>query len=399
MEKIPLLLMFLGHMWVDTSQGILPVALVRLREVFALTYFQVGMVTAILNFTSSVIQPLFGYVTDRYRLGWFVPWGIVWTALSMGFLGWAPSYVFILLLVGFAGIGTAAFHPRAMMAVFLVSGTRKGLGTAIFSTGGNLGFALGPLVGTLLVLGFGLHATVGLVPPGLLMALIILLYPGDFLKRRTPSRAASADPSGEKVDPIPWVPLTLVCLIVTLRAWVYMSFITYLPMFLQGQGVEIRRASLMLTVFLAGGAAAGLYGGHLSDRIGRRKVIVASMLLYPVFMSLAILSSEPWLWVLIGASGAALLASFSVTIVMAQELLPKYLGLASGLILGLGFGMGGLGVAVSGWIADMVGLYKTVWVLTLVPVLGSVMAASIRTPNLQTSPAASLSRDGKSQYP
>jgi len=378
--------MFLGHMWVDASQGILPVALVKLKEAFTLSYFQVGAVTAVLNFTSSVIQPLFGYVADRYRLGWFVPWGIVWTALSMGLLGWAPSYALILLLVGFAGLGTAAFHPRAMMAVSLVSGNRKGLGTAVFVTGGNLGFALGPVVGSFLVLGFGLHATLGLVAPGLVLALAILLYPADFLKRESPSRRAAAQALPAEATSTPWVSLILVCLVVTLRSWVYISFITYLPMFLQGQGVEIQKASLMLTVFLAGGAAAGLYGGHLSDRIGRIKVIIVSMLLYPLFMSMAILSEEPWLWVLIGASGAALLASFSVTIVLAQELLPRNLGLASGLILGLGFGTGGLGVAVSGLIADSVGLYKAIWILALVPSLGSVLAAFIRTPGTRATP-------------
>jgi FSR family fosmidomycin resistance protein-like MFS transporter len=381
MEKIPLLLMFSGHVWVDASQGILPVALIKLKESFALTYFQVGVVTAVLNFTSSVIQPLFGFVADRYRLGWFVPWGIVWTALSMGLLGWAPSYALILLLVGFAGLGTAAFHPRAMMAVSHVSGARKGFGTAVFVTGGNLGFALGPVVGSFLVLGFGLHATLGLVGPGLIIALAIFFYPGNFLKREISSPARASAGTHDNGASVPWFALILVCLIVTLRSWVYISFITFLPMFLQGQGVEIRRASLMLTVFLAGGAAAGLYGGHLSDRIGRIKVIVASMLLYPAFMSMAILSEEPWLWLLIGASGAALLASFSVTIVLAQELLPKYLGLASGLILGLGFGTGGLGVAVSGWIADTLGLYKAVWILAIVPVLGSVLAAFIRMPD------------------
>jgi len=106
------------------------------------------------------------------------------------------------------------------------------------------------------------------------------------------------------------------------------------------------------------------------------------LLLYPIFMSLMILSSGPVLWVLAAASGAALLASFSVTIVLAQEMLPRNLGLASGLILGLGFGMGGLGAAVSGWIADMIGLYKTVWILALVPALGSVIGAFIRTPKM-----------------
>jgi MFS transporter, FSR family, fosmidomycin resistance protein len=384
MEKIPILLMFLGHIWVDASQGILPVVLPKLKEALALNYFQVGLVVTVLNLTSSVIQPIFGYISDKIRTGWFVPVGILWTACTMGLLGWAPDYLSVVLLVGFAGLGTAAFHPRAMMVVNLVSGSRKGFGTAVFSTGGNIGFALGPMVGSVLVLGFGLHATIGLLGPGMLLALMIFFCPGDFLIREAPGKG-EVKSRAEGVHSILWGSLILTCLIVTLRSWVYISFITYLPMFLQEQGLSLKTGSLMLTVFLAGGAAAGLYGGHLSDRVGRRRVIVVSMLLYPIFMSLMILSSGPLLWVLAAASGAALLASFSVTIVLAQEILPRNLGLASGIILGLGFGMGGLGTAVSGWIADMVGLYKTVWILALVPVLGSVIGAFIRTPSLSLS--------------
>jgi FSR family fosmidomycin resistance protein-like MFS transporter len=384
MEKIPILLMFLGHLWVDTSQGILPIVLPKLKEALELNYFEVGLIVTVLNLTSSVIQPVFGYISDKIRTGWFVPVGILWTACMMGFLGWAPGYLSVLLLVGFAGLGTAAFHPRAMMVVHLVSGPRKGLGTAIFSTAGNLGFALGPMVGSLLILGFGLHATIGLLGPGLLLTLIIFLCPGDFLTRGAPGKVKTKTES-RGLRSILWVSLILTCLVVTLRSWVYLSFMTYLPLFMQEQGLPLTTGSLMLTVFLAGGAVAGLYGGHLSDRVGRSRVIVVSMLLYPIFMSLMILSRGPILWVLAAASGAALLASFSVTIVLAQELLPRNLGLASGLILGLGFGMGGLGAAVSGWIADMIGLYKMVWILALVPALGSLLGAFIRTPSLSTS--------------
>jgi FSR family fosmidomycin resistance protein-like MFS transporter len=379
MEKLPLILIFLGHVCVDTSQGILPVVLTKLKDLFDLDYFQVGLVMTILNITSSMIQPLLGYMADRFRTGWFVPWGILWTALCMGLLGWVPHYAFVLVLVAFAGFGTAAFHPRAMMAVSFISGNRKGFGTAVFSTGGNLGFALGPMVGSFLVLGLGIHATAGLVLPAILITFLILSYPGDFLKRESSSRRESAKETKTVAVPVPWGSLTLLCLIVTLRAWVYMSFITYLPMFLRGQGIGLRTGSFVLTVFLAGGAAAGLYGGHLSDRVGRKAVIIVSMLLYPAFASLMISSNGPWIWLLSCASGAALLASFSVTIVLAQELLPGYLGLVSGLILGLGFGMGGMGVAASGWIADRMGLYSTFWILALVPLLGSLMGALIKT--------------------
>lgn len=379
MEKIPLLLLFVGHVWVDTSQGILPVALAKLKEVFALNYFQVGLVMMVLNLTSSVIQPVFGYISDRLSIGWFVPLGILWTALTMGLLGWAPNYPSAVLLVGLAGLGTAAFHPRGMMAVYHVSGSRLGLGAAIFSTGGNLGFALGPMVGSLLILGFGLHATLGLVVPGVLLFAAIFFYPGDFLKRQPATLSSSPETSRQEHHPIPWASLTAVCLIVTLRSWVYVSLITFLPMFFQIKGVDLKSGSLMLTVFLAGGAAAGLYGGHLSDRIGRRIVIAASMLVYPILAGLLIVAGEPWLWLLSVVSGAALLASFSVTIVLAQELLPRHVGLASGLVLGLSFGTGGLGTALSGYLADMIGLHQTAWVLALAPLLCALLVLFIRT--------------------
>ena len=379
MQAIPILLMFLGHVWVDASQAILPVALVKLKELFSLSYFQVGLIVAVLNLTSSVIQPVFGYISDRISTGWFVPIGILWTSMAMGLLGWSINYPMAVFLVGLAGLGTAAFHPRAMMAVYSVSGSRLGFGAAIFSTGGNLGFALGPVIGSILILGFGLHATPGLVVPGALLCLIIFFYRGNFLRSAPAGREKSSRVVHKPLQKFPWGSLIAVCLIVTLRSWVYISFITYLPMFFQIQGIELKTGSLMLTVFLAGGAAAGLYGGHLSDRVGRRRVIAASMLLYPALASLMILSKGGWIWLLAGASGAALLASFAVTIVLAQELMPQYVGLASGLILGLGFGTGGLGSAFSGFLADRLGLYQVVWILALAPVLGAVLVAFIRT--------------------
>lgn len=385
MEKIPILLIFLGHLWVDTSQGILPIALVKLKELFDMNYFQMGLVTAILNISSSVIQPFFGYISDRYRLGWFLPYGILWTAVSMGLLGWAPSYGVLLLLVGLAGLGTAAFHPRGMMTVNLLSGSRKGFGAAIFSTGGNLGFALGPVIGGFLVLSLGLRSTIALIPPGILITLAILLYRRDLLHLDS-AHAKSAGAAGESLPPIPWVQLGLICLVITFRTWVSMSCITYLPIFLHGEGVPLESASLMLTGFLAFGAAAGLFGGHLSDRMGRKGVIIVTMLIFPVFASLMMLTRGPWLWVFTFASGAALMASFAVTVVLAQDLLPRRLGLASGLTLGFGFGMGGVGVALSGRIADSIGLHNTMWILVFVPVLGSIVTAFIKQAKKESMP-------------
>jgi MFS transporter, FSR family, fosmidomycin resistance protein len=380
MEKIPLLLMFLGHVAVDASQGILPVVVAKLKEVFGLSYFQIGLMMMLLNLTSSLIQPIFGIISDRFRTGWFIPAGILWTAVAMGMVGWAPNYPTAVLLVGLAGLGTAAFHPRAMMAVHLASGLKRGLGAAIFSTGGNLGFALGPVLGSLLVLGIGLHATAWLIPAGAALFLIIILHPGDFLNRTVRQDASARFAAASAAAGIPWISLIAVCLIVTMRSWVYMSSITYLPMLFQSRGIQLASGSLILTLFLACGAAAGLYGGHLSDRIGRKSVIVWSSILFPFFAVLMLTVKGPWIWILAGAAGASLLASFSVTIVLAQELLPRNLGLASGLILGLGFGTGGLGTALSGFLADNIGLTSTFWILAFAPPVGAALTVLVKVP-------------------
>ena len=380
MAKIPLLLLFLGHVWVDCSQGIFPVVAVKLKDLFELSYFQVGLMMMVLNISSSVIQPIFGFLSDRFRTGWFVPVGVLWTAIAMGLIGWAPHYWVAVTLVGLAGLGTAAFHPRAMMAVYHVSGNRRGFGAAVFATGGNVGFAVGPMLGSLLILGFGLHATLSLVPVGLLLFLFIIFYPGDYLRHDPTPPAASTATASVVETAIPWISLIAVCLIVTFRSWVYMSFITYLPMFFQQQGIQLKTGSLMLTVFLACGAAAGLYGGHLSDRLGRVRVTASTLLLYPFLAAMMLLSKGIWIWVFADASGAALLASFSITVVMAQELLPRHLGVASGLVLGLGFGTGGLGTALSGYLADHIGLYATFWILAAFPLLAAAMAFLIKMP-------------------
>jgi FSR family fosmidomycin resistance protein-like MFS transporter len=380
MEKIPLLLLFLSHLWVDASQNILPVVAPKLREVFDLSYFQIGLLMMVLNLTSSVIQPLFGFISDRRSTGWFVAVGLLWTATAMGFLGWSPNFYTALFLVGLSGLGTAAYHPRAYMATFQVSGDRRGFGAAIFGTAGNIGFAIGPLVGSFLVLGYGLHATIYVLIPGVLIFLLVVMYPGDFLKREKAKQGTVKKLSSEPPFPIPWVALITLCTIVALRSWANISFVAYLPMYFETRGIALETGSALLAVYLISAAMAGLYGGHLSDRVGRRLVVIISLLLYTPITALMILSGGWVLWFLVAASGAALLASYSVTVVMAQELLPRHLGLASGLILGLAFGTGGLGSALSGYLADVMGLRAVIWILAIVPVVGVLLTPLLKNP-------------------
>ena len=371
MRKLPIVLAVLGHTVVDASQNILPVVLPLLVDRFHLTYAQVGAAAALLNISSSVIQPAFGWLSDRCSMRWFMPVGIAWTGLLMGLVGLVPSYVALLGVIVLTGIGTAAFHPIASISVAHASGHQRGLGMSFFSAGGNLGFAIGPVAAAWLLGRFGLPGTLLVVFPGLLTATAMVLWRGEF--QLSPSAPRQREAGGASI-PIPWARMSALCAIITLRSWGYSGLIIFIPLFLRTQGVPLKLTGWALFTFLFFGALGGMLGGHLSDRIGRHPVIAASLLAFPGIMAAAMLASGPLQWILLAGAGVSLMASFSVTVVLAQELLPQHLGLASGLTLGLAFGAGGVGVGLSGLLADVLGLQTSLWILLCLPGLAGLLA-------------------------
>jgi len=371
----PLYLIVLGHTVVDAFQNILPVVLPLLRQQFGLSYSRVGLAAALLTISSSMIQPLFGWLSDRWKTQWFLPAGIVWTGMFMGVVGLVPSYWALLLVLTLTGIGTAAFHPVASLAAAQASGAQRGLGMSFFTAGGNLGFAVGPIFATWFLTRFSLKGTAVLMILGTLTAAVIHLNRRE-LEVPFQRAAQSGNPQS---TPIPWARLSTLCMLITLRSWGYSGLVIFLPMLLLAQGVPLALAGRALFVFLFFGALGGLLGGHLSDRIGRQQVIAGSLLLYPLLMAAALAASGPSRWILLATAGMALLASFSVTVVFAQELLPQNVGLASGLTLGLAFGTGGLGVGMSGILADLVGLSVSVWILVFLPGLAGLLALALRS--------------------
>jgi FSR family fosmidomycin resistance protein-like MFS transporter len=382
MKKTLLLLLFLGHLIIDMSQGSFPVVVAKQKEAFQLSFFQVGLMMTALHLTSSVIQPCFGYLADRLSDRLIIPAGVLWTALSMGVLGWAPNYASALLLVSMAGLGSAAFHPSAMMSTYLNSGTRRGLGAAVFSTAGSLGYAIGPMAGSFLITGYGLHATIWLIPLGCVFC-IAFLFSRSAWELQDPKTGTAATQQNDANAPSPrWGAVLAICFIVMMRSWVYVSIITYLPIFFKQKNMDLDQGSLVLTVFLFSGVLGSIYGGHLSDKFGRKSVIVCTMVLFTIPALLLFTVSGVLIWCFAAASGAALLASLSVTIVLTQELLPRQPGLASGLVLGLSFGIGGLGTALTGLLADMLGLTATLWILAWVPPASVILVKFIQIPNL-----------------
>ena len=368
MQALPLFLLVAGHIVVDATQNILPVLLPLVKVTFALSYTQVGLVAALLSLTSSLTQPIFGWLTDRWRTDWLLPAGVAWTALFMGSTGIAPSYPLLLLAVGLAGLGTAAYHPKASVGVAAAAGIRKGAAMSLFSAGGNLGFAIGPILGAFLLARFAAPGTLGLLVPGALLTAALLTVRGPRLSPPPIPREDRGSKGG-----VPVLAITLLILAVSLRSWTYQATITFLPFLLVNDRQPAVAPSVALFLYLFCGALGGLLGGTISDRWGRQAILVGTLILYAPLM-LAFQATDGRLALLLLAlSGAALLGSFSVAIVYAQELLPARVGLASGLTLGFAFGAGGIGAGVTGALIDAVGLEWGMASVSVLP-LGAALA-------------------------
>ena len=375
MRKLPIALAVLGHAVIDACQNVLPVILPLLLDRFHLSYAQVGLAAALSSISSSIIQPAFGWVSDRCSTRWFMPAGALWSGVMMALVGFAPRYWILLLLVICNGIGTAAFHPVASIAVARASASKRGLGMSFFSAAGNFGFAIGPVMGAALLRAFDLQGTAVLLFPSMLMAVALYIWRDEFEERPKPAAPAAADGS-----PVPWGKVLTLCTLITLRSWAYSGLIVFIPLLVHAQGGGPEVTARALFVFLFFGALGGIVGGDLSDRLGRQPVIAVSLLAFPLLMLAAVLLAGILHWLFLAVAGMALLASFSVTVVFAQELLPRHLGLASGLSLGLAFGTGGVGVALSGLLADALGLRISMAILMVLPGLAGGLALLLAPP-------------------
>jgi FSR family fosmidomycin resistance protein-like MFS transporter len=362
-----------AHAIVDASLNVLPVVLPLLVDRFHLTYAQVGFAAALSNVASSMLQPAFGWAADRWPSRWLLATGVAWTGSLLCLLGVVPNYPGLLVVIFLTGVGTAAFHPIASMRVAHASGPQRGLGMSLFSVGGNVGFAIGPMAAAWLMVQFGLPGTIVIAFPCLVMAAVLHASRESLAVRLAPPGQAASGPS----VPIPWRGLGTLCALIALRSWGYSGLITFIPLHVREQGDSLASAGRVLFVFLFCGAVGGLMGGYLSDRIGRHKVISASLLIFPVLMGAFLGTSGPLAWMFVALAGTALLASFSVTVVYAQDLLPHHLGLASGLTLGLAFGAGGVGVGLSGVLADAIGLRPSLWVLLALPGIAGLLSLKL----------------------
>ena len=372
-----LALLAVGHMTTDVYQGSLPALLPFLKNAYQLSYAQTGTIVLVMQVVSSMIQPLFGYLADRVDRTWLMPAGVAIAALGITAMGAAPTYAACLLIVTVGSLGIAAFHPQAYRTAHLCAGDRRATGMALFTVGGNVGHALGPLFITTIIITFGLRtAYVGMVPGLVVAALLLWAIPAAMRRPEMRGAAAAgmarAGAAGGSVrpahPPVPWGPLVFLIMVVCLRSWAQIALSAYIPLFYRDfLGESPLVAGTVLLVYLGGGAAGTLAGGPFADRYGARRTVALSLVLsapilfvFPHLRGLAAMLA-------VGLVGFVLVSSFSLTIVIAQALLPTRGGTAAGLIVGFAVGAGGAGVALLGHVADVWGLLETMRVLAAVP--------------------------------
>jgi FSR family fosmidomycin resistance protein-like MFS transporter len=370
-------LLALGHLVIDVNQGSLPAILPFLKSIHALSYAEAGAIVLVASITSSIVQPAFGYLSDRSARRWLLPLSVLLSGVGLGLTGVAPGYGALLLLVVVMGLGVAAYHPEGYRTAASVAGDRKATGLSWFSLGGNIGIALGPPVITALVTGLGISGSLGMMLPSVLVALpLVAALP--LLSR--PVGTAVAAPGGARGVNMPRA-MALLILVVTIRSWAQLGFTTFVPFYyVDYLQADPRLVGPLLFVFLGAGALGTVIAGPLADRWGARTLMTWALLAAPPVGVLFLLSSGPVAFLALGLFGAVLVSSFTVSVVLGQAYLPRHAGMASGLIVGLAIGGGGLGVALLGAIADSWGLPVTLWICALMPVAGFLVALILPAP-------------------
>ncbi|KAF1017536.1 MAG: Fosmidomycin resistance protein [Stenotrophomonas maltophilia] len=364
-----------SHVINDMMQSLILAIYPVIKGEFAFSFTQIGLITLTYQLTASIFQPLVGLQTDRRPAPYSLPIGMVSTLLGMLLLGFAPNYTMVLVAAALVGIGSAIFHPEASRIARLASGGRHGLAQSVFQVGGNFGTALGPLIAAAVIVPHGQHAASWFAGAALI-GIALLTYVGRWysLHLGTPRPAGHTTLAPAKIPTATVVRVLAILLVLIFSKYFYMASIgSYFTFYLMHHfGVPVEQAQLHLFAFLVASAAGGFFGGPLGDRIGRKPIIWTSILGVAPF-ALALPHADLfWTTVLAVLIGFVLSSAFSAIVVYAQEMMPHRIGMVSGLFFGFAFGMGGLGAAVLGLLADKTSIEYVYQLTAFLPLLGIV---------------------------
>ena len=366
----------ISHFLNDMIQSIIPSIYPIIKDKFDFSFSQIGIITLVFQMTSSILQPFTGLYADRYPRPYALSIGMCFTLTGLLMLAFADNYLLILLAVSIVGFGSSVFHPTASRVAQLASGGRKSLAQAIFQVGGNGGSALGPLLAAIIILPFGQHA-ISWFAIAALLAAIIMVRLGAWYKERLvysvkhPQKATGLNTHISKRAK--YGALGILILLVFSK-YFYTSCITsYFTFFLIDKfGITVQASQICLFVFLAAFAIGTLAGGMFGDRFGRKYVIWFSILGAAPFAIAMPYANFTLTIVCTFLSGLIIASAFSSIVVYATDLMPDKVGLIAGIFFGLMFGLGGLGSAFFGWLADLTSIEFIFQVSAFLPLLGVI---------------------------
>ncbi|MEI6571945.1 MAG: MFS transporter [Alphaproteobacteria bacterium] len=360
-----------GHMLNDTIQSLIPSIYPILKDSYALSFAEIGLITMTWQVTASILQPLIGLATDRKPQPFSLAFGMGSTLLGLLLMAAATSFPALLVSVTFIGIGSSIFHPEASRVARMASGGQHGMAQSLFQVGGNIGSAIGPLLAAFIILPGGQPAVAWFALLALL-AMILLTRVG-FWTRAQGRRSATIKTSKPFRHSPRRVALALSILaLLVFSKFLYMANLSsfYTFYLIETFGVSVRDAQLYLFIFLGAVAVGTIIGGPIGDRIGRRTVIwisILGVLPFTLLLPFANLAGTVALTILIGL---ILSSAFPAIVVFAQELVPTKVGAVSGLFFGFAFGMGGLGAALLGYVADQTSIDFVYHLAAYLPAIG-----------------------------
>ncbi|MGH8273427.1 MAG: MFS transporter [Gammaproteobacteria bacterium] len=372
------------HVLNDMMQSVIVAIYPMLKGGFDLNFFQIGAITLTFQLTASLLQPVVGMVTDKRPLPYSLPIGMCFTLAGLLLLSVAPSYTILLVSVALIGCGSSVFHPESSRVARMASGGKYGLAQSMFQIGGNLGQAVGPLLAAAVVLRFG-RSHVGWFGLGAVLAIVVLLQVSRWYRRHIDERVRKRLPTDQPMFPAPVVRRTIgVLMVLMFSKFFYLASISsYYEFYLIHHfGVSVHNAAYLLGVFLFAVAAGTLIGGPIGDRIGRKRVIWFSILGIAPFTLLLPHVDLAWTVGLSVVIGVVLASAFPAIIVYAQDMMSHRIGMVSGMFYGLSFGLGGIGAAVLGVVADHFGIVFVYQVCAFLPLLGllAIFLPDVRPP-------------------
>ena len=362
------------HVLNDMMQSLLPSIYPILKSSFHLNFTQIGFITLTFQITASLLQPVVGHYTDRKPLPYSLPIGMVFTLIGLLLLAVAPTFPLLLLAAALIGMGSAVFHPESSRVARMASGGKHGFAQSFFQVGGNTGSAIGPLLAVFIILP---HGQIGAAWFSLaaLLAIVVLLRVSRWYKARLAHLQNKPAKHAEKSAGLPRkqvITAIVVLMALVFSKYFYLAGLTsYYTFYLIAKfHVSVQSSQLHLFAFLAAVAAGTLIGGPIGDRVGRKSVIWCSILGVLPFTLILPYANLFWTSVLSIIIGFVIASAFSAILVYAQELVPGRVGMISGLFFGFAFGMGGIGAAVLGKLADMTSIIFVYKVCAYLPAIG-----------------------------